>query len=188
MGVFLVRYLHICIHSLLRLDSTGIAGFGHDFRSLDGVSSPISEAFQLFDRDAGLLSHLISLLGPVLPYLLKLPTEQNRILKRMRVALGIIADELLARTRREKESLTGRDEEKSIIGLLSKTYTSPSFTRPDEMFRVIVKAENADAELNMSQEEVMAQARSLEPIANWPLKVPLISLLDGGFLYSITIL
>lgn len=118
----LVGRLPTRTHPLLRLDSIGIAGFGHDFQSLDGASSSVSDVFESFDRDdTGLISHLIFLLGPVLPYLLKLPTEQNRIFRKMRVAMGEIADELLARTRKEKEGgLAGKAEEKSVIGLLSK--------------------------------------------------------------------
>jgi hypothetical protein len=48
--------------------------------------------------------------------LLNLPTSRNRLFKKLRLTMGAIADELLARTRKEKE---GAAEEKSIIGLLS---------------------------------------------------------------------
>jgi hypothetical protein len=62
------------------------------------------------------LSNFVFLLGPVLPMLMKLPTARNRLVKKLNTTMGTIADELLARTRKEKE---GAAEEKSIIGLLS---------------------------------------------------------------------
>jgi len=57
-------------------------------------------------------------MGPVLPILQYLPTKQNRMFKRLRLTMGEIADELLARNRKEKEG-KALTEEKSIIGLLS---------------------------------------------------------------------
>jgi hypothetical protein len=72
--------------------------------------------------DTSLMSHFVFLMGPVLPILLKLPTGENRMFKRLRLTMSKIADELLDRTRREKAGkITGevKAEEKSIIGLLS---------------------------------------------------------------------
>ena len=57
-------------------------------------------------------------MGPVLPILQYLPTKQNKMWKRLRSTILDIADELLARNRREKEG-KALTEEKSIIGLLS---------------------------------------------------------------------
>jgi hypothetical protein len=57
-------------------------------------------------------------MGPVLPFLQYLPTKQNRMWKRLRSTTRGIADELLARSRKEKEG-KALTEEKSIIGLLS---------------------------------------------------------------------
>lgn len=69
-----------------------------------------------------------------------------------------IADELLDRTRKEREGkLTGeKAEEKSVIGLLSMPFGLLSID--DVLMGItIVKAENAGSELQMSQEEVLAQ-------------------------------
>ncbi|KAG6861078.1 hypothetical protein C0995_004176 [Termitomyces sp. Mi166 len=91
------------------LDSIGIAGFGHDFGSLDG----------------------------------KIPTSDNRQWAELHNAMRKIADDLLERTREEGEGLLGEKmEEKSIIGLL-------------------IKAENTNSQLRMSQEEVLAQDMKL---------------------------
>ena len=57
-------------------------------------------------------------MGPVLPILQYLLTKQNRMWKRLRSTIRDIADELLARNRKEKEG-EALTEEKSIIGLLS---------------------------------------------------------------------
>ncbi|TFK35103.1 cytochrome P450 [Crucibulum laeve] len=122
----------------IALDSVGIAGFGHDFGSLDGHRSSVAEVFDMFgSADSSLISDIIFFLGPVLPVLQKLPTKRNKIFKQLRTNMGEIAEELLERTRREKEGIP-MSEEKSIIGLL-------------------LKAENSSPDLQISQEEIIAQ-------------------------------
>ncbi|KAF8812724.1 cytochrome P450 [Phlegmacium glaucopus] len=126
----------------ISLDSIGIAGFGHDFHALDGKDSAVVEVFESFGSgDTSLLSHFVFLMGPVLPILHYLPTKQNKIFKRLRMTMGGIADDLLARNRREKEG-KALMEEKSIIGLL-------------------IKAESTSSSLGMSQEEILAQVNVL---------------------------
>ncbi|RDB20296.1 hypothetical protein Hypma_012676 [Hypsizygus marmoreus] len=125
----------------ISLDSIGIAGFGHDFGSLDGKHPSVVEVFEMIGTsNRSVFSHLVFLMGPVLPLLLKLPTGENRLFARLRITMSEIADELLARTRKEKEEkLAGeKTEGKSIIGLL-------------------IKAEDSGGQLQMSQEEIMAQ-------------------------------
>ncbi|KAF8148864.1 cytochrome P450 [Crassisporium funariophilum] len=126
----------------ISLDSVGIAGFGHDFHALEGKDSAVVEVFNSFGSgDTSFLSHFVFLMGPVLPVLQNLPTKQNRMFKRLRTTMGGIADELLARNRREKEG-KALMEEKSIIGLL-------------------IKAETTSSSLGMSQEEILAQQNVL---------------------------
>ncbi|KAF8994355.1 cytochrome P450 [Cyathus striatus] len=120
----------------ISLDSIGISGFSHDFHALDGAHSPVVDVFESFgNTDHSFLSRLIFLLGPVFPILQKIPTERGRMLKRLRNTMGGIADVLLERSRKEKE---GGGADKSIIGLL-------------------IKAENEQGVLGMSQEEILAQ-------------------------------
>jgi len=79
--------------------------------------------------DTSLVSHLVFLMGPVLPILLKLPTGENRLFRKLRLTMSAIADELLDRTRKEKTGgITPGEkvEEKSIVGLLSGCIISPS--------------------------------------------------------------
>lgn len=114
-------------YDAFRLDSIGIAGFGHDFHSLDGLESPILGVFDAFgSNEAGFFAKIAILLSPVFPSLQHLPTDRNRMLQRFRETCGKIADELLRRT--GEDELSGvKPEEKSILGLLSATFFSSSF-------------------------------------------------------------
>ncbi|KAJ6579630.1 cytochrome P450 [Mycena vulgaris] len=130
--------------NLVALDSIGIAGFSHDFRSLDGEYSAVAAAFDsLSFEGTGVLSNLVFILGTQLPFLAHLPTARNRIMKGLRRTMSGIADELLEKTRREKKShITDETADRSVIGLL-------------------LKAEEDDAELHMNETEIMAQMNVL---------------------------
>ncbi|KAJ7499869.1 cytochrome P450 [Mycena latifolia] len=124
------------------LDSIGIAGFSHDFRSLDGEYSAVAEAFDsLSFEGGGILANLafVLLVGTQLSFFANLPTDRNRIMGNLRRTMSVIADGLLEKTRREKKShVTDETADRSVIGLL-------------------LKAEDDDAELHMNETEVMAQ-------------------------------
>ncbi|TFK65852.1 cytochrome P450 [Pluteus cervinus] len=125
----------------IALDSIGIAGFGHDFGSLNGTQSAVSNAFNsLGSEDVSYLSNIVVLLSPAFPALLKLPTSRNEMIRNLKKSLSDIADELLKRTRQEKGGEVGAEtaQEKSIIGML-------------------IKAENN----GVSQEEIVAQMNVL---------------------------
>jgi len=112
------------------LDSIGIAGFSHDFNSLAGQASSVSD---LFDTFAGLkpppttliskilapLSLIIFLIGTVFPPVLSLPTERSKLMMKLKKDTAAIADILLEKTRKEKELGLDEKGDKSIIGLLS---------------------------------------------------------------------
>ncbi|KAF7324444.1 Cytochrome P450 [Mycena venus] len=121
------------------LDSIGIAGFSHDFQTLDGRYSAVAAAFDSLNFEGqGILSTLVFLLGTQFPFLANLPIKRNRIQKNLRRTMSGIADELLESTRREKSHVTDETVDRSIIGLL-------------------LKAEEEDAELRMDEAEVLAQ-------------------------------
>ncbi|KAJ6562392.1 cytochrome P450 [Mycena capillaripes] len=122
------------------LDSIGIAGFSHDFRSLDGEYSAVAAAFDALNFEGqGIFSNLVFLLGTQLPFLAKLPSKRNRIQNNLRRSMTAIADELLEKTRREKKNhVSDETSDRSVIGLL-------------------LKAEEEDSELHMEQDEVVAQ-------------------------------
>ncbi|KIL67056.1 hypothetical protein M378DRAFT_160034 [Amanita muscaria Koide BX008] len=96
------------------LDSIGIAGFGHDFRSLDGHESPVTETLDALLEDTSF--RVLILLGSFLPQLLNLPFKHAKILRRMKNAFSDIAKILLEKSRQE----TDAEKDKSILGLLLK--------------------------------------------------------------------
>ncbi|KAK2463856.1 hypothetical protein APHAL10511_004161 [Amanita phalloides] len=106
----------------ITLDSVGIAGFGHDFKALEGQESPIFKVFQSFNTlRSGGARRLFILLGPIFPQIVNMPTERSRMFRRMRKATSEIASHLLEDSVREKESSQNiRDE--SILGLLGTYY------------------------------------------------------------------
>ncbi|KIJ59409.1 hypothetical protein HYDPIDRAFT_140642 [Hydnomerulius pinastri MD-312] len=130
--------------SHISLDTIGIAGFSHDFGSLDGKPTSVTEIFDSFGKSKrSALNTSIFLLAQSIPILAKTPTSRSKLVKKLNKSVGEITDVLLARTRKEKEAgVIGDKDEKSIIGLL-------------------IKAESEDAELHLSPEEVRAQAKVL---------------------------
>ncbi|KAJ7788000.1 cytochrome P450 [Mycena olivaceomarginata] len=130
--------------NLVALDSIGIAGFSHDFRTLDGEYSSVAAAFESLSFEGqSLLSILLFMLGTRIPLLVHLPVERNRIIAKLRREMGVIATSLLEKTRREKKKeVSDETADKSVIGLL-------------------LKAEEENAELYMDETEVMAQMNTL---------------------------
>ncbi|KAN0098017.1 Cytochrome P450 [Tylopilus felleus] len=129
----------------ISLDTIGIAGFSHDFGSLDGKHNSVTEVFGLLSTDTRgeTLHMLFVMLAMTFPSLLKLPTPHSKLVAKLNDTMGEISNALLTRSRKEKEAGTlGESEEKSIIGLL-------------------IKAENHDGQLHLTREEVMAQAKVL---------------------------
>uniref|UniRef100_A0A0W0G6N4 Cytochrome p450 n=1 Tax=Moniliophthora roreri TaxID=221103 RepID=A0A0W0G6N4_MONRR len=124
----------------ISIDSVGIAGFSHDFGSLDGKTSAVVTAFESLGSSKrstiGTIKFLLSSVFPILNYI---PTERSRMFTELRRSLIEIAGVLLERTRQ-----AGVDD-KSIIGLL-------------------IKAESTNGELHMSEEEVIAQMVWLQPL------------------------
>ncbi|KAG2146815.1 cytochrome P450 [Suillus clintonianus] len=125
----------------ISLDTVGIAGFSHDFGSLDGQRASVTEVFDTFGNDsqASGVNHAFILLASVFPAIIKIPNKRTQLFKKLSATMGEISNDLLIRSRREKDAnMIEMDEEKSIIGLL-------------------LKSEGQDAELHMSEEEVVAQ-------------------------------
>ncbi|KAM6495420.1 cytochrome P450 [Amanita muscaria] len=101
----------------LTLDSIGIAGFGHDFRSLDGQKSPISEASDALLEDNSFRVFL--LFGVFFPQVFQLPLKQTKMIRRMQKAFFDTANVLLENFPQEKETLDF-EKDRSILGLLLK--------------------------------------------------------------------
>jgi hypothetical protein len=139
-----------------RLDSIGIAGFSHDFRTLDGEYSSVAAAFESLSFEGqSLLSILLFMLGTRIPLLVHLPVERNRIIAKLRREMGVIATSLLEKTRREKKKeVPDETADKSVIGLLRNHSCARTLATTDVSS---VKAEEENAELYMDETEVMAQ-------------------------------
>lgn len=102
------------------LDSIGIAGFGHDFGALQGRHSTIEEVFDAFgDNSLGRLMTTTILLGAVIPFLQKVPNPRTRLMKKLHNTMEEVSEQLLERSRREKEvGGAASDTSRSIIGSL----------------------------------------------------------------------
>ncbi|KAF9239176.1 cytochrome P450 [Melanogaster broomeanus] len=122
-----------------RLDTIGIAGFSHDFGSLDGKPASVTEMFDAFGSSSNAGLNFMFLLAQAFPSIIRLPTPRSKLIDRLSDSMGEISTVLLNRTRKEKELGIEDDKgEKSVIGLL-------------------IKAERENAELYLSDEEVVAQ-------------------------------
>ncbi|KAJ7731150.1 cytochrome P450 [Mycena maculata] len=139
----------------IALDSIGIAGFSHDFRYLEGQQSAVTTAFESLQATrTTFLSELIFMLAFTFPFLLSIPTPRMRLFWELRRSLNVIAERLLAKTRDEQENNVAEGlTDKSVIGLL-------------------LKAEVPDAELYMTQEEVVAQVQC-SPFGRWVQRISL---------------
>ncbi|KAI6131615.1 cytochrome P450 [Pisolithus croceorrhizus] len=128
-----------------RLDSVGLAGFSHDFGSLVGKPTSITEIFDTVGSSSkqSAVNVGLLLLSQVFPLLEYVPTPRTKLLCEMQRIMEDISKDLLTRTKREKEEgvLDGK-EDKSIIG-------------------VLVKANDADSPNHLTHEEVLAQMKVL---------------------------
>ncbi|KAG1742292.1 cytochrome P450 [Suillus paluster] len=127
------------------LDTIGIAGFSHDFGSLDGKHATVTEVFDTFGNNAraSARNKVFMLLAQVFPTIAKIPTKRTILTKKLGATMGEISNKLLIRSRQEKDAnMNEAEEEKSVIGLL-------------------LKAEGQDAELRLSEEEVVAEMKVL---------------------------
>jgi len=108
-----------------RLDTIGIAGFSHDFGSLDGKHSVVTEVFDSFGSNpkVTVLSRLVFLLAQVFPVLTKIPTQRKKLTNKLNAIMGEIFNDLLVRSRREKDmNVSDTDAGKSIMELLGTIY------------------------------------------------------------------
>jgi hypothetical protein len=82
----------------------------------------VTEAFDNFgnNQQASAVNKAFMLFASVFPIITKIPTKRTNLFKKLGMTMGEISNDLLIRSRREKDAnLSGKDEEKSIIGLLS---------------------------------------------------------------------
>ncbi|KAI6107178.1 cytochrome P450 [Pisolithus croceorrhizus] len=128
----------------ISLDTIGLAGFSHDFGALDGKPASITRVFDTFgSSNRSAINVGLFLLSQAFPLFSYVPTSRSKLFRDMQRTMQGISTELLARTRKEKEEgvLNGK-EDKSIIG-------------------VLVKANDSDSSIHLTQEEVLAQMKVL---------------------------
>ncbi|KAI9464898.1 cytochrome P450 [Boletus coccyginus] len=125
-----------------RLDTIGLAGFSHDFGSLEGKHATVTEVFDIFGESSSSAPNKgLLLLAQTFPFLISLPTPRTNLIQKLNTAMDEISNELIAQTQKELEmGVIGGKEEKSVIGLL--------------------RGSN-DSEFHLTKEEVMAQMKVL---------------------------
>lgn len=100
------------------LDSMGLAGFSHDFGSLDGKNSEVASQFtRLMNIPFTLLNIIVFLLQPVIPALMYIPSERTRARTDLKAATGRLARQLLNNLAGSEDAVDG----KSILGLISRS-------------------------------------------------------------------
>ena len=140
-----------------RLDTIGLAGFSHDFGSLDGKPAAVTKLFDTFGESPGPspVSIVQFLLAQVFPIL---PIPGNKLLKEMQEILGDISKSLLERTKKEKEGgvLNGQDD-KSIMGVLRKSVHF-GYVHLTHLPYPVKAKDAVDSELHLTAEETISQA------------------------------
>ena len=141
------------------LDTIGTAGFSHNFGSLDGKPTSVTEVFDVLSGANGgnTLNMSLVVLAQALPWLLRLPTPHSKLIQRLNDTMGEISNVLLTKSRKEKEAGTlGEREETSILGLLSMFASAYLRCLAIDLAH-LVRAENQGGQLHLTREEVTAQ-------------------------------
>jgi hypothetical protein len=100
----------------LSLDTIGIAGFSHDFRTLHGEHTDVETAFESFsDLDISFLGMTIQLMASVFPILDRIPTFRKSLFRKLSASMEVIAINLIADSEKNRDQ---KPEDKSILGLL----------------------------------------------------------------------
>lgn len=98
----------------------GLAGFSHDFGTLEGKNASVTTVFDSFTSfpSASAINVGLVLLARVFPFLMKAPTSRRRLIWKFNIAMEEISSVLLAQTKELEMGVVGEGE-KSIIGQLS---------------------------------------------------------------------
>jgi hypothetical protein len=106
----------------------GIAGFSHDFGTIQGKHSIIAEVLDTFGGVNFSFVDIFKLvLGLAFPFLTHIPTRRKNLQMKFRYKAEEISRGLLERTKKEKEGNVENKRDRSVIELLSMF--DYSFTR-----------------------------------------------------------
>ncbi|KIM65584.1 hypothetical protein SCLCIDRAFT_439847 [Scleroderma citrinum Foug A] len=131
--------------SHITLDTIGLAGFSHDFGSLEGKTTSVVAVLDTLGSSPSrsVINASFFVLSQVFTALVYFPTKRNVLMQEIQQELSKISEQLLDKRRKEKEAgIVDGKAEKSVIGLL-------------------LKAEDAGADFHMSHEEITAQMKIL---------------------------
>ncbi|KAG2339037.1 cytochrome P450 [Suillus weaverae] len=107
----------------ISLDSAGIGILSHDFGALDGNDSDVLHVLNAFSSSSNVSNNLV-ILAQNFPFILKLPLPRTQFARRFSLIIGKICQEMLSRTRKEKETGGAEQGDKSCLGLLLKAEKS----------------------------------------------------------------
>ncbi|KZT51839.1 cytochrome P450 [Calocera cornea HHB12733] len=135
----------------ISLDSIGVAGFAHDFRSLQGEKPEVAEAFESFGKfKPNKFFMVIMLFAQWFPILLNIPTGRNKRIALLDQSMTKIADQLLDEGRKAgDEGDGGKAKGRSLIGALVRAEKTDKIDP------------SAGAGLYLQPEEVLAQMKTL---------------------------
>jgi hypothetical protein len=98
------------------LDTVGIAGFSHDFRSLHGETPEVLGVFEAISTlNPSIINVVAFLLQPVLPFLAYIPNQARELFDRLNKSMGAISTTLLQNSKKIGDQKSG---DKSAVGLL----------------------------------------------------------------------
>jgi hypothetical protein len=150
------------------LDTIGLAGFSHNFESLNGKQTPLAAALDSFgDAKQDVPTMLMLLLAPLFPVLTdKFPSDRLRVLKSISPIIGSLAGELIDSARTVKELAPDGSTDKSIIGSLGKSMAALNYSVfacllarfLSVCFLSVVKSENANSpSIRLTSDEIKAE-------------------------------
>ncbi|KAG1836274.1 cytochrome P450, partial [Suillus subalutaceus] len=119
----------------------GIAVLSHDFGALGGNDSDVGHVLNAFSSSVDVSNNLV-ILAQNFPFILKLPLPRTQFSLKFRLIVGKICQEMLSRTRKEKETGGAAQGDKSCLGLL-------------------LKAEESGERVGLTPQEVIDEARVL---------------------------
>ncbi|KAF8650590.1 hypothetical protein AX16_005188 [Volvariella volvacea WC 439] len=131
------------------LDTIGSAGFGYDFGAMQGRRSAVLDTLDIFNaKPPEGLAKIIHMVNFILPILTGLPIGRKRLFMKLSATMKTILSQIFNESRK-RNTVSGEQTKKE------RKYGGKS------ALSVLVNAANAKSDLGMSEEEIMAQMKSL---------------------------
>ncbi|KAH7907652.1 cytochrome P450 [Hygrophoropsis aurantiaca] len=184
--------------SRISLDTIGIAGFSHDFGTLDGKPSTIADIIESFARmKFSSFATLCLLLSPVFPWIVKLPIGPTVSSRKLNAAMGSIAETLLSQSKEAGEDgVKPTSEDNSLISLLIRAGAmdedSHKYLTKEEVIdqmKVLLFAGNATTSISLTwalirlSQNLDIQTKLREELSQFPHGEPSMDQLNTLFPY-----